>query len=159
MRALVRAASALFVAASIAALIASPSEGNNQWRCLSAPVDGKVVRADPFVGYITTSYDVVAGRFRLHVGAYRDRASGLSQKIPWFVSVKSGVGSELTISFTRLVPLPARRFTVHSRTGGDFPNGRVFPTAFVPPTAGCWRITFRSGRATGTLKVLVSGIG
>ena len=149
----------LFAAVSVAALIVSPSQGHDQWRCLSAPVTGQIVRADPFVGYVVPRYDVVGGRFRLHVGVYRDRASGLSQKIPWFVPVKSGVGSDLTISFKRLAPLPARQFTVRSRTGGDFPNGRVFPTSFAPPTAGCWRVTFRSGDATGTLKVLVSGVG
>jgi hypothetical protein len=150
---------ALLTGAGAALLIVPSSPGGTEWRCLAAPVHGQTVRAGPFVGQIVPRYDVVGGRFRLHVGIYRNRAIGLSQKIPWFVPVKSGVGSDLTISFKRLVPLPARRFTVRSQTGGDFPNGRVFPTAFVPPTPGCWRITFRSGAATGSLVALVSGDG
>ena len=128
----------LFAAVSVAALIVSPSQGHDQWRCVSAPVTGEIVRADPFVGYVVPRYDVVGGRFRLHVGVYRDRASGLSQKIPWFVPVKSGVGSDLTISFKRLAPSPpassrcALERAATSRTGGSSRRRSHLP----PPDAG-----------------------
>ena len=159
MRLFSRGIATLVAVAGAAALVVPPSPGSTGWQCVATPVQGQVVRAGPFVGQIVPRYDVVGGRFRLHVGIYRDRASGLSQKIPWFVPVKSGVGTDLTISFKRLAPLPPRRVTIRAQTGGDFPNGRVFPTAFVPPTPGCWRITFRSGAATGSLVALVSGDG
>ena len=79
----------------LAALVASAT-------CLATPVHGDAVRAGPFTGYIVPQYDVVNGRFRLHVGAYRNRATGLSQKIPWFVPRSVPVKGSLVVVGRRL---------------------------------------------------------
>jgi hypothetical protein len=145
--------------AACAAVAASAADGRGRSQCAATPVRGNTVKAGVFTGYVVPAYDVVGGRFRLHVGDYRNRATGLSQKIPWFAPVASGAAGDLVVTWTRLTPLPARRFTVMAPTGGIFPQGYVYPTSFSPPTAGCWRLTFRSGRATGRLTVLVRGRG
>jgi hypothetical protein len=142
-----------------AAAAASTASGSGYLQCAAAPVRGNVVKAGVFTGHVVPAYDVVGGRFRLHVGDYRNRATGLSQKIPWFAPVASGANGDLVVTWTRLTPLPSRRFTVMAPTGGIFPQGYVYPTSFSPPTAGCWRLTFRSGRAIGRLTVLVRGRG
>jgi hypothetical protein len=142
-----------------AAVVGPVSQGSSRWRCAATQVRGQVVKAGVFTGYIAPSYDVVGGRFRLHVGDYRNRAIGLSQKIPWYAPVDSGVDGHLTIAWARLAPAPTRRFTLKAPTGGIYPQGYVYPTAFSPPSAGCWRLTFRSGSVTSTLEVLVSGRG
>jgi hypothetical protein len=79
----------------VAALLASAT-------CLATPVHGDAVRAGPFTGYVVPQYDVVNGRFRLHVGAYRNRAAGLSQKIPWFVPRSVPVKGSLVVVGRRL---------------------------------------------------------
>jgi hypothetical protein len=66
--------------------------------CLATPVHGNVVRAGPFVGYVVPLYDVVNGRFRLHVGEYRNPATGLSQKIPWFIPRRYPVRGRSSLS-------------------------------------------------------------
>jgi hypothetical protein len=149
----------IVVIAIAAAAAVSAAEGGGGAHCAATPVRGNVVKAGVFTGYIVPGYDVVGGRFRLHVGDYRNRATGLSQKIPWFAPVASGANGDLVVRWTRLAPLPARRFTVRAPTGGIFPQGYVYPTSFSPPNAGCWRLTFRSGSATGSLTVLVPGRG
>jgi hypothetical protein len=123
--------------------------------CPATRVHGARVRAGPFVGGIVRRYDVVDGRFRLHVGRYRDRASGLSQKIPWRISRQADVGRRLRIDARRLPPGPPRRFRqVLHRAGGD---GRqwVFPSIINPPAEGCWRMDLTSGGTAGSLIVLV----
>jgi hypothetical protein len=142
-----------------AAATASTADGSGRLQCAATPVRSNVVKAGVFTGYVVPAYDVVGGRFRLHVGDYRNRATGLSQKIPWFAPVASGANGDLIVTWTRLSPLPSRRFTVMAPTGGIFPQGYVYPTSFSPPTPGCWRLTFRSGKATGRLTVLVRGRG
>lgn len=122
--------------------------------CLAAPVDGERVQAGPFTGLIDGEYDIVGDRFRLHVGAYRDRSTGLSQKIPWFLPMRYRVGSSLTVRGTRLAP-PGRTFTDSLQEASSGSDQHVFPSAFAPPTAGCWRLSFRTGRVTGSLVVLV----
>lgn len=148
----------LVVVAGAAAAV-SKADGSGLFQCAAQPVRGNVVKAGVFTGYVAPQYDVVGGRFRLHVGDYRNRATGLSQKIPWFARVDSGANGDLVVTWTRLDPLPSRRFTVQAPTGGIYPQGYVYPTSFSPPSAGCWRLTFRSGTATGRLRVLVRGRG
>jgi hypothetical protein len=126
--------------------------------CAAAPVEGghvrpdgsvapSVVRARPFRGYISPPYDIAEGRFRLHVGPFRDTATGLSQKIPWFVNHRAGTVKSLVIVGTRLTPRPRRTFRQVFRS-----NARTFfPTIISPPLPGCWRLQLSSGRARGSL--------
>ena len=118
--------------------------------CPATRVDGQRVWAGPFWGLIVRRYDVVNGRFRLHVGQYRDRATGLSQKIPWRVSGEADVGRRLDIRARRLPPRSPRRF--HQRLHNA---GGIFPSIIKPPAEGCWRLRFTSGSARGKLIVLV----
>jgi hypothetical protein len=126
--------------------------------CLATPVktgDGVYVRSGPITGYITPPYDVVRGRFSLHVGPWRVKNS-LSQKIPWFV--RDGVDSGPAISMTgvRLSPLPARTFRqVFPSAGSGYQQGAVYPSNISPPAAGCWRLTMRTGSVTARFVVLV----
>ena len=122
------------VLAAGAAAAASTADGSGRLQCAATPVRGNVVKAGVFTGYVVPAYDVVGGRFRLHVGDYRNRATGLSQKIPWFAPVASGANGDLVVTWTRLSPLPSRRFTVMAPTGGIFPQGYVYPTSFSPPS-------------------------
>jgi hypothetical protein len=124
--------------------------------CLATPVHDGKVQAGPSVGYVTVGYDVVRGRFRLHVGPYRV-PNALTQKIPWFVPLRYRVGDTLVVTGRR-VGAPARTFrqTFARAYSPDSPNKHVFPSIISPPSAGCWRLTFRSGAVTGTLTALVS---
>ena len=134
----------------LAALLASAA-------CLATPVHGNVVRAGPFVGYIVPQYDVVNGRFRLHVGEYRNPATGLSQKIPWFISRRYPLRGSLVVVGRRLGSVRGRfKNVLHQSWSPRDPNRWVFPSSFSPPSPGCWRLTFQSGRVTGKLTVLVS---
>jgi len=134
----------------LAALLASVA-------CLATPVHGDVVRAGPFVGGIARQYDVVNGRFRLHVGGYRDRAIGLSQKIPWFIPRSYAVGPTLVVRGRRLGSRLGRfKSTLQQASSENNPRQWIYPSSFSPPRAGCWRLTFQSGRVTGRLTVLVS---
>jgi hypothetical protein len=124
--------------------------------CAATRVHGEAVRAGPFTGYIVPDYDVVDGRFRLRVGTYRDRETGLSQKIPWFSRAGAPVARRLRVRGTRLGP-DTRHFTqVLRRAVNGGSRGRsVFPSVLNPPAEGCWRLRLTSGRATGRLTVLV----
>ena len=135
--------------ASVLAALASAA-------CLATPVHGEVVRAGPFTGYVSPGYDVVDGRFRLHVGPYRV-PGGLTQKIPWFVPLRYHVGDSLVVTGRRL-GAPARTFrqTFARAYSPDSSNKHVFPSIISPPSAGCCRLSFRSGRVTGVLTALVS---
>jgi heat shock protein HslJ len=118
-------------------------------------VDGSKVRAGPFVGLIYPEYDVVNGRFRLHVGPHRDRTAGLSQKILWRVSRQADVGRRLRIRGRRLPPLSPRTFRQKLRRAGGDENQWNFPSIIRPPAEGCWRLRFTSGSTTRSLVVLV----
>lgn len=124
--------------------------------CAATPVRNGEVKAGPFTGLVVPEYDVVAGRFRLHVGPYRDRATGLSQKIPWF-SATNRVGNRLVVTGSRLHPTPARTFkqTFVSAIGGGG-SGVVFPSIISPPSSGCWRLKLQSGRVSSFLTVRVT---
>ena len=151
---------ALLVGAGIACALAgaaSPASdrvGASRFTCLATSVRGDVVRAGPFTGGIDPDYDVVNGRFRLHVGPWRDRSIGLTQKIPWFLPQRYRVGPSLTVRGTRLAP-PGRTFTDSLQEASSDSPDHVFPSAFAPPTAGCWRLSFKTGRTTGSLVVMV----
>jgi hypothetical protein len=133
---------------ALAALLASVA-------CLATPVHGDVVRAGPFVGGIAPQYDVVNGRFRLHVGEYRDPAIGLSQKIPWFIARSYAVGPTLVVRGRRVGSRRGRFKNILQQTSADSRNW-VYPSSFSPPSAGCWRLRFQSGHVRGALTVLVS---
>ena len=155
-------AAALLVGAGIACALAgaaSPASdrvGAARFTCLATPVHGDIVRAGPFTGGIDTDYDVVNGRFRLHVGAWRDRSIGLSQKIPWFLPSKYRVGVYLVIRGRRLAP-PRGSFTLRLPEAGSLdPKEPVFPSTLGPPKAGCWRFTFQTRLVQGRLIVRVT---
>lgn len=126
--------------------------------CAAQPVSGETVKIGPFRGLIVPEHDVVDGRFRLHVGGHRDKASGLSQKIPWFVSTSAGSQPRLLVTGTRLSP---SRRTFRQRFGRAEPSdqGRerryVYPSIISPPAPGCWRLRFRSGTIDARVTVLV----
>jgi hypothetical protein len=125
--------------------------------CLAKPVHGAEVHAGPFSGFIAPQYDVVDGRFRLHVGAYRDRATGLSQKIPWYLPHSYRVGAFLFVHGQRLAP-PGEAFTQRlAEAGSPDPAQHVFPSIIRPPSAGCWRLSFRTRYVRGYLVVRVDG--
>ena len=128
--------------------------------CAAAPVSNGKVHAGPFTGRLLfPRYDVVRGRFRMHPAGYRDRRRGISDKIPWFVSTRARPRSSLLVTGRRL-DRRARRFSQSfARANPERPaRGRyVFPSNIVIPSAGCWQLTLRSGRARGTLRVVVSG--
>jgi META domain-containing protein len=125
--------------------------------CPATRVDGAKVRAGPFVGLIAPEYDVLNGRFRLRVGAYRDRTTGLSQKILWRISRQADVGMHLRIDARRLPPLSPRRFHQELRRTAAVGDRKrwFFPSIIKPPAEGCWRLRFRSGTTAGSLIVLV----
>ena len=122
-----------------AAAIGGSASGKPAARtCPASPVDGEQVHAGVITGGIDPYTDVVDGRFRLHVGAYRDVPSGTFQKILWWVpSDRKGIGG---------------RFR---RPGPDAPDQHVDASNLKPPAEGCWRLTFKNGRLTGSLVVLV----
>jgi hypothetical protein len=154
-------AAALLVGAGIACALAgaaSPASdrvGASRLTCLATPVHGDVVRAGPFTGAIDTDYDVVNGRFRLHVGAWRDRSIGLSQKIPWFLPSKYRVGVYLVIRGRRLAPAGGSFTSRLPEAGSLDPKEHVFPSTPSPPKPGCWRFTFQTRLVQGRLTVRV----
>ena len=132
----------------------SASANQSPPACAATPVIGSVVRAGPFTGPVSREHDVVDGRFRLRVGKYRDRESGLTQKIPWFVRRSARVGKSLSITGTRLGSDP-QTFTLRSGRRPDGVKRYVFPSIVSPPAEGCWRLRFSSGKSTGRLTVLI----
>jgi hypothetical protein len=116
------------------------------------------VKVGPFRGMIVPQYDVVDGRFRLHVGGHRDKATGLSQKIPWFVPMRAGSRPRLLVTGTRLSP-SRRTFRQRLRRaefpGQDQERRYVYPSNISPPAEGCWRLRFQSGTIDAHVIVLV----
>jgi hypothetical protein len=122
------------------------------------PVSGVVVKVGPFRGMLARRYDVVDGRFRLHVGDVRDKATGLSQKIPWFVATRAGTGRSLLVTGTRLMPSRRtfrQRFGRAGYPGQEQERRYVYPSIIAPPAAGCWRLRFQSGKVDARVVVLV----
>ncbi len=124
--------------------------------CLAAPVQAGKVHAGPFTAVVSPRYDVVNGHFRLHVGPYRDAKLGITQQLDWRVPRRYRVGSRLSVTAVRLSPAPrtifAQWFPVSPTA---LPKGHVFPTLLQPSSAGCWRLTLQTGRAKGSLIVLI----
>lgn len=127
--------------------------------CPATRLRGAKVRAGPFVGLIDRRYDVLRGRFRLRVGAYRNRRTGLTQKIPWRISREADVGKRLRVDARRLQPRSSRRFQqAFRRTSAVGDEQRwFFPSIIRPPAKGCWRLRLRSGATTGGLIAFVRG--
>jgi hypothetical protein len=127
--------------------------------CPATPVDVEAerVRIGPFRGELAGRYDIVDGRFRLHVGSYRDLETGLTQKIPWFAPRSSDVGERLTITGRRLYRR-ARPFTQRFGRAGtsSSTDPYVYPSIIRMPAPGCWRLTFRSGEVTAKATVLAT---
>jgi hypothetical protein len=146
----------LLASAITLALTRGTAEGSSS--CSAQLVSGGVVKVGPFRGMIVPQYDVVDGRFRLHVGGHRDKVSGLSQKIPWFVSMGAGSQPRLLVTGTRLSP---SRRTFHQRFGRaeyarqDREGRYVYPSIISPPAPGCWRLRFQSGTIDAHVIVLV----
>jgi hypothetical protein len=142
-----------------AALSRSEESSRPTSNCKAERVQGNWVTAGPIRGGIAPQYDVVDGRFRLRVGSYRDRATGLNQKIPWFLSRRYRAGGVLRMVGRRLSPSPRtfkQRFNEAGMSGSD---DHVFPSIVSPPESGCWRLQFRTGKVAGTLTVWVHGRG
>jgi hypothetical protein len=124
--------------------------------CAATRVEGGVVRAGPFLGILTPNWDVVDGRFSLRVGAYRDPASGLSQKILWKLPLRYRVGTVLAVTGRRIAPSPATfRQRLPEASSDQEPTFHIFPSIIRPTKPGCWRLNFRTGPTFGSLVVLV----
>jgi hypothetical protein len=137
---------------SLAAALASTA-------CLATPVHGSTVNASPFTGRIYPEYDVVDGRFALHVGPFRDVDAKTSQKILWVLPprFRSKVGAQL--AFTgRLNGAVQYRYRAAGTTSGNDSNF-YFPSNLAPPNAGCWTMTLTTGRLKAQLVVWVRPVG
>jgi hypothetical protein len=126
--------------------------------CFATPVRQErhvpAVRAGPFLGLIAPEYDVVDGRFSLHVGPERDPARGLSQKIPWFASTRSPVKPSVVVTGRRLDAAGAPwRQVLHQAWADE--RMWVYPSNLSPPSIGCWRLTFTSGKVRARITALV----
>jgi len=144
----------LVVAAVAAAVLASPIDAAPVGAasvCPATRLDGVVVQAGPFAGGAVPRYDSVGGRFSLRVGGWRTKT--LSSKIPWFIPDSYEVGDVLVVTGRRVAGSPRTfRQTMQRVSGG---NGRwVFPSIIDPPSVGCWKLTFRSGKAVGSMTML-----
>jgi hypothetical protein len=124
--------------------------------CLATPVHtaggSSVVRSGPISGALSGDYDIVKGRFSLHVGPWRVKNS-LTQKIPWFVRDDAPAGPELVVSGLRLTPQPHLRFEQTFPAALD--PADVYPSTISPPGVGCWRLTLRTGEVNVQLTALV----
>jgi hypothetical protein len=152
---------ALLLGAALACVLAGAASSAPErtsatsYACRATPVHGSYVHAGPFAGGIDPDYDIVNGGFRLHVGPWRDRLMGLSQKIPWFLPGKYRVGVFLVVRGTRLAPAGGS-FTARLPEAGADPGQHVFPSTLSPPKPGCWRLSFQTRLTHGRLIVRVT---
>jgi hypothetical protein len=125
--------------------------------CLAAHVHGNKVHAGPFTGQVNPGY-VVNGRFRLYDLPHQAGSTRLSNKMGWFLPRKRArEAPSLSVKGVRLVP-PGRAFTDQLAEifySGKPENQHVYASNFKLPTAGCWRLTFKTGRVKGSVVVLV----
>lgn len=145
------------VALSLVA-VAMSDDGRSTSLCAAAPVEGGLVHAGPFTGHVSRRY-VVDGRFRLYDLLHPPNgATRLSNKMAWFLPRKHAAEApSLSVKGVRLAP-PGRVFSdsLAEIFYSEKPEDRhVYASNLRPPTAGCWRLTFKTGRVTGSLVVLV----
>jgi hypothetical protein len=108
-----------------------------------------LVRVGSLVGHLDGSFDIVEGRFALHVGRWRVPGK-LTQKIPWFITASADSQPPvLVVTGVRTFPRRDRFRQVFDSAAG------VYPSIIAPPSAGCWRLTFSAGDLGGTLTALV----
>jgi hypothetical protein len=76
----------------------------------------------------------------------------------WFLPRKRAKEApSLAVKGVRLIP-PGRVLSdslAEIFYAGKPENQHVYASNFEPPTTGCWRLTFKTGRVTGSLRVLV----
>jgi len=97
--------------------------------------------------------EVVSGRLALYAGGKNPHTGG-NEKILWLMPQRAKLGSEMRLVGRRLDA--AGSFVEHLgwATSDDTP-GQDFPSIVVVPRPGCWRLTLRSGRITGSVVALV----
>jgi hypothetical protein len=115
-------------------------------------VDGSLVHAGAITGGIDPYTDIVDGRFRLHVGEYRDLTRGIFQKILWSIpSDRKGIGGRLVVR-GRTLFRPKRTFVQRfNRAYADDTTKAFYPSTIVPPSAGCWKLTLTTGKLRNAL--------
>jgi hypothetical protein len=152
----------LVLFAAVAATATAATAGVSTPRagvCAATPVDGNFVHAGVIRGGIDPETDVVDGRFRLHVGEYRDLARGIFQKILWSAPADRRVGGRLVVR-GRTVVGPKRTFVQRFNRAYAVPDDAkqaFYPSTIIPPSAGCWRLTLTTGRLRNALTVRVDG--
>jgi len=125
--------------------------------CRASLVHGDYVHAGPIRGAIDRFTDVVDGRFRLHVGKYRDVASGTFQKILWSVPAMRRAGGELVVRGRKLFGRKRTFVQRFQQAGTEHETRRYYPSTIIPPSAGCWRLTLRTGHLRNALVARVDG--
>jgi hypothetical protein len=144
----------LAAAAAVAASLGGSASGTPGARtCPASPVDGSQVHAGVITAGIDPYTDVVDGRFRLHVGEYRDVASGTFQKILWWAPADRRVGGRLVVRGHRLFG-PKRTFVQRFNRAysvPDDPARAFYPSTIIPPRAGCWKLTLTTGKLRNSL--------
>jgi hypothetical protein len=139
---------------SLAAATGGSASGKEQARtCPASPVDGNYVKAGVIWGGITPGTDVAEGRFRLHVGKYRDE--GLFQKILWSVPASRRAGGQLVVRGRTLFGHERTFVQRFPQAGTEDQARRYYPSTIIPPSAGCWRLTLTTGRLRNALVVRV----
>ncbi len=125
--------------------------------CPASPVDGTVVHAGVITAGIDPDTDVVDGRFRLHVGEYRDLARGIFQKVLWWAPSNRRVGGELVVRGRTLFGRKRTFLQRLNRAYADDTTRAFYPSTIVPPSAGCWKLRLRTGHLRNSLVVRVDG--
>jgi hypothetical protein len=119
--------------------------------CPASPVDGEAVHAGVITAGIDPYTDVVDGRFRLHVGEYRDVANGIFQKVLWWAPSDRRVGGRLVVR-ARTLYGPKRTFVQRlNRAYSDDTTKAFYPSTVIPPSAGCWKLTLTTGKLRNSL--------
>jgi hypothetical protein len=102
---------------------------------------------DRLTGFVH-AHDDNLGDARVRTAAGYTIYAGRDNKIAWLPQSFEGVGRRLIVTARRLDGPGAIRWR--------FPRAlspRFFPSGLRLPTAGCWRVTLRSGRLRGTFDV------
>ena len=143
----------------VAVVLGGPASGKSVVRtCPASPVDGNYVHAGVIRGAIDPETDVVDGRFRLHVGEYRDLGRGIFQKILWSIpSNRKRIGGRLVVRGRTLFG-PKRTFVQRfNRAYADDTTQAFYPSTIVPPNAGCWKLALTTGKLHNALVARVDG--